>query len=436
MRQLLYDPAPTPEFVAQFGRRAITNLGGTVLDEGAFRVGMYDGFRFTGESKGGWGTDWHPEGGAVVEGRSIAVDRRIYVLLVLRGKFDDADTVEPFFNSFRILPAPEFALMRLWRNIQESFIRSLSLLVGLCLLALAIVPAFLFPADRQWIRDKLDELWIKADDHKRYASSRATIFIRESARLTARWFDRLLGVKLVSVRSVSIFAGYAVSSWVLELWWYGLPMRDVGVGLLALPLATALPFVRPKWAENSLLVLIWGTILWPSPLSPLTNLYAYLQSFAGVVFGIGFVAINRKVLRMVAVADRTWESLVVVALNLLFAIFLLGPVVGAIFLDTFPTSYGRQLRWVHALPQRLLEGAISASATCILDGLAASVIVVVMTAALFYRTLWPLLSRLTYFIPEFMKERAKLFALGLTLCILAIPGLGPALLTIKDFLIH
>ena len=90
-------------------------------------------------------------------------------------------------------------------------LRILRWVVGLVL----IYPVLLKEDDEKRVQSRAESLWIKLDDGREVALSRATAFLRVLASTTGAIFDRLFGKKLISVRGLCVSLCYSIASCLL-----------------------------------------------------------------------------------------------------------------------------------------------------------------------------------------------------------------------------
>src|SRR5579864_5361200 len=77
-------------------------------------------------------------------------------------------------------------------------LRILSFLAGIICVAIGFL---LYPGEEGAVQSALEDLWIKIHDRHTIVLSLHTAFMQVVARQTARYFDRLFGHKLFSIRS-------------------------------------------------------------------------------------------------------------------------------------------------------------------------------------------------------------------------------------------
>jgi hypothetical protein len=283
---------------------------------------------------------------------------------------------------------------------------------------------FLYEDEQGKVQNKLEEWWVRVRDTQTVALSRQASFMREVARMATVGFDRLFGERLFSLRSftvslccsgasiwlgVAVFADFGANAWLARLVciWLALLSTSVGVVLTPTPgarrsrirygvalLVGASPFVvifaaiadfhrlhtatLLKLVEDS--VLIWLPIL----------------SFC---CDIGFIALTRRLLRWVSAVNEFPKALAIVVFNLALASPLL--LIGA----------GVK----HPSPVRGMITVLLMSN--MIDGIVASVFVVLTAVMLTHRLLWPLIDRLLYALQGIgIARRRWLFgAIGVTL---------------------
>lgn len=208
-------------------------------------------------------------------------------------------------------------------------------------------------------------------------------------------------------------------------------VNDVGEFVIAASgtaqtlIATVTAFVSSVWIRTVLLALAWVALLYPSRfLHGELRLGGYFFLGGAVLFGIGFVTLNRKILQWMARSKTTWQAVLLSCVNLCAAVILAGPAIGATIIRTYPSGFAVQIRLAEAIPQWLLVPVIDSSFLNILTALAALAIFVMIALALIYRLFWPALSRLVYHLPEFAKElaekRTTRLAFGATLMSMAV----------------
>jgi hypothetical protein len=256
----LMGPTPTLDGLEGFVQDQARSVSGTVSSERPINIGGYDGVEyaalFTNPANGAF-----PNYEGEVEGRIIAIQRRVYMLAVFHSRLENGG---PFLSSFAPLASRESRVARCWRWLRiivSGIIRVFFLILGVCF----VLAFFLWDSEVDRLKDAFAALWVRVDDRKGRALSRNLFFLQGVSRLTAASFDRLLGPQTISLRSVTVFAAYTISSCALILWWYDYQPPWWGGLLLSIVLATASALVPSRGARSLLLILVWGALLFPSP---------------------------------------------------------------------------------------------------------------------------------------------------------------------------
>jgi hypothetical protein len=375
-------------------------------------------------------------GFAIMDGietiRIVALDRRVFLLGALGPEPYDPNVAARFLNSFSILPKPRRDILSLARRLMAAALVLVRVVILLLGMLLTLFPALMYEPEVTRLEDRMTGLWIKIDDRRKRTLSRSTIFLREASRLTGHRLDRLLGPRLISFRSVTLFAAYSIGSSTLLLWWYEFEPEWWGVWLISISLAALVPFVRKDRTANVFLVGIWVTLLYPSPfLRGELRLGGYFFIFVAVLLGICVAAFNRFILRRASSAASAWPVGMLMAANLLLFVLLIGPFLYSTIIRTYPSLFEPQITQVMRLPIWFLLSIVELSFLNLATALAVMAIFLTIAAALLHRLFWASWSRALYHLPDFVRK-PKLTLIVIGLCMMTIAAQSPDWLSLAS----
>jgi len=273
-------------------------------------------------------------------------------------------------------------------------------------------------------------LWVRVDDYQGKALSKQTIFLRELLSVLNRGFDRLLGNKLFSVRSIIVTFCYswasavflnvyaerfrtgarpanlvtALSEWII-------PTLFLTVGTLAATLNEK----RMKLLAITFFPILCGylssQLFHPEKMGYYDSPYFAIAAFVGCACDIVFVALNRSLFRFGA---RLSSGIPIV--GLLGANLLIGSLYAA------PYWYWWYIYTID--PPGFLFRVSSANLLAVCCALS---IVGVMLMALVHRVSWPVLSRPIYSIArrQLVQQPKLLISVAIVLLAWAIPAWKP-----------
>ena len=221
-------------------------------------------------------------------------------------------------------------------------------LFGLVVLFAAI---FLYEDEEKRIQNKLEEWWVALSDKGIKSRSLAAVFMQETAKLTGRGFDRLLGDRLISLRFIVSSICFSIASLFLfgfvaltfRLVPHPPPSTSARVALLWLVVFAAFGVV-PAVTKNKLVLGLWWFVILVNALQIMGFLVGFLPFVAkthglgvavrGVAFvslpfafslfcDLSFIVITRLTLRQIAKSDRVYHIVLGLLVNLLILVLLI-----------------------------------------------------------------------------------------------------------------
>jgi hypothetical protein len=316
------------------------------------------------------------------------------------------------------------------------------MLLGGGLLVYTVVT--MFPDEEGILQNRIENLWVAIDDKQKSAVGRATFLFNRIASYVTRIYNRILGVRLVSVQMVGVSSASSIAGFflfgaflLLGLLYLSLsrnvaaPPKFNGalllIGLLCLIIGSfvlifaILPSLVRNWFGRALslvplLLFLYGVVLGlmrgPAALraNPLTIL---IGLFLGVVSDITVLAAVRFSVRLIATSARLRE--------IIFAILVQ---VGAFLLiAVLPFELSTPLIEANkeSLGAKVLLSLIAFNLFTVLGVLG---FLLLLAIVLLHRVFWPLLGRLVYSVARFkpLQNNRKAFALIGIMC--GLYGLG------------
>lgn len=304
----------------------------------------------------------------------------------------------------------------------EYFFRALNV-VGLIFVYCAL---FLYEGREGQIQNKIEEWWVRVDDARIVAHSRATAFLRAVARLTVMGFNRVLGERLISLRFVGVSFCLSVAS-IFLMAFFGAVRTHRPAGGELFRSAFCITFALlpgldgRRWVRR-----LWGLSLLVVALSPATSgflLFTYLTRgayFAGrlvgyaalaflvsFIFDVSYVALTRWMLLKVSAGGRGYAVALLVAANFsILCLLLLGP----LFLGVWVSRY-----WPGGGATIALSFFLNA-----IDLFAGSAAFLLGLALLIHRFIWPLVERPLYALQRYgvIGNKKLLWGLGVALTLI------------------
>jgi hypothetical protein len=312
-------------------------------------------------------------------------------------------------------------------------VRPAEALLGVFCLVTAIV---LYPNEEGRIQSRLEDFWMRLDDYRHVALSRHVIFLRNVAAIESQWLDYLFGQRLFSLQS---FAGSASCSYAsvfitgafLRAVMYGFGERHPHYPVLiwlsglvpVVAWAMVARFSRPPiifivniligaFALLFLYFIVAGVRV---PISTAARMLVVLVVVCSFVSDFVFVAVTRRLLRLVERANNYIAIVVIVFVN--FAV--------AACLTAFPAWWGVRLSTEHGPHSKAAILLFLSSSLNSVDAIIASVFGLFALLLLVHRVVWPLLTRTLFRIQDIGTKgrRAMLFTVGTGLLTLAGFGL-------------
>jgi hypothetical protein len=307
----------------------------------------------------------------------------------------------------------------------------------ICGLYLLYVSLFTYEAGNG-LQNRLEEFWIRVDDRGTASIDRNTAFLRETAAMTRKSFDRLLGERLISFRAVGICAACSLASAIICVRCLGEPAPSLAfAGFLVLS-ATSIGAVKSRRATGFLVAVACIATIAPFAISVFTPIYTairFIELMVGALLDVIFVTINRRMLS--SVGRRGALAITgAIALNLLFALLLVGPVIAIELVRRFPSTLEAGFNALLCLPPGPVGFVGRVGLTNFFTALAAMSSVIVASVAIAHRLFWPAISRLTYSLAEMglLKDRRKVAAVGLGLISLGFVRMGPLIERMRGLL--
>jgi hypothetical protein len=293
---------------------------------------------------------------------------------------------------------------------------------------LIYIALFLHEDEEGKLQNRLEELWVRIDDLQEKALSKQTVFLQELLRLLNRAFDTLLGEKLFSLRSITVSFCYSwASAMFLENCSIRLRTGARGVSIIAdvldwlwpvllFALGTVAGALKGKLYTDFMMGL-WGFIagwfcwaLWPQSHRTylLGNAIFFGALLLGLICDIAFVALSRRVFRVVARLNKGTTIILVLLANVLVAILYAAPFYYWWFIYTI-------------VPPGFL---VTVSSTNLIAVCCALSIILVMLIALIHRLLWPVVSRPVYAMGrgQLVRQPKLLLSVAIVLLTWAIPA--------------
>jgi hypothetical protein len=316
------------------------------------------------------------------------------------------------------------------------------MLLGGGLLVYAVVT--MFPDEEGMLQNRVENLWVAIDDKQKSAVGRATVLFNRIASYVTRIYNRILGVRLVSVQMVGVSSASSIAGFFLlgalllfALLYLSLS-RNVAVtpkfnaallliGILCLVLGSfvlifaILPSLIRNWFGRALslvplLLFLYGSVgaITREPGALRANQQMVLIGlFLGIVSDITVLAAVRFSVRLIATSTRLRE--IVFAILVQVAAFLLIAVL-PLELSTPLIAANKE-----SLGAKVLLSLIAFNLFTVLGVLA---FLLLLAIVLLHRVFWPLLGRVVYSVARFkpLQNNRKTFALIGIMC--GLYGLG------------
>lgn len=343
------------------------------------------------------------------------------------------------------------------------------ILKSLCVVAgafLIIARLFIFERTQGAIQSKIEDLWVRIDDYEQLALFKHTGFMQTVARLLTKALDRLFGVRLISLRSLTIsicygFATFFIAVLILLRYstgaWDGDVSFFVFVYLLSGSIPLGLSFISDEqdrrvwfavWLTSCVAAALHNIIkpfydivqtIYDSPVRYLT--WFIVGIGASIVFALllytAFLVLMRLSLRTIATSTSWMKTSLVSLLNIapIFTFYALLKLLTYRFNNSVYLNSPREVMGEEGL--KALWASWSARVDMLVFLLLMMVflfdIVFLFTALLFgtlslllllHRLLWPVLSRLVYATQRFavIRRGNVLFYLGALLIALGLGG--------------
>jgi len=304
----------------------------------------------------------------------------------------------------------------------DYLLRPLNVL-GLVLLYSAV---FLYEDQEGRIQNRIVQWWVKVDDARITAHTRVSAFVEAVAGLTARGFDRILGERLVSFRFAGVSLCLSLASFFLvgSISALRLHRPDAGAAFFECVLFVFLSLM-PIFDDGHWIMKVWWLALLTALGKSVGFLlyvlyyvrgaviagralgYVLLALAMSLVSDICYVAITRWMLRRVAANGRFLGIVSMIAANLLILCLLL----------VVPIELGFKLfkYWQHGSTVIFFSLFLNA-----IDLVAGSAALIVGTALLTHRLLWPAMEKPLYALQryEVVRNKKLLWVVGLTLTFL------------------
>jgi hypothetical protein len=310
--------------------------------------------------------------------------------------------------------------LRLHWNVDYLF-RALNFL-GWLLMYCAV---FLYEDQEGRVQNKIVEWWVKVDDARIVAHSRAAAFLTAVARLTARGFDRVLGERLISLRFAGVSLCLSIASVSLITAFGTIRLHQSPRGPLFLSACLVAAALVPAFGESRWVLRLWGLLLFVAVLRPFGYLLFILYSVRGIAFAgrtlgyvalplavsfacdVSYVSLTRWMLRKVSSGSRVYEVVLLAAVNLLilYLIFL-----GPIQLGAKVSQY-----WQGGGAAIMLSFCLNA-----IDFFAGSAALLLAVSLLIHRLFWPVVEKPLYALQRYgvISNKKLLWGAGLALAFL------------------
>lgn len=313
--------------------------------------------------------------------------------------------------------------------------RLLGLIAGLVLIYVAI---FLYEDEAGKIQNVLENMWLKIEERRSVAMSRQLAFVRISSGLAENAFDRVLGRKPISKRSIGVSASLSIASIYLlvlvapGIFPFGYVLNDRTRMFFLISLFVYLILaVLPTWIHRHSVITAW---FWAVLLSavvkapiayrvaglPLSEVFSTKLLSRNVLFTLGisvgivcdllFLAFSRRMLRWNSGALSFSILCLAALLNFVFAfVILFAPAWSHIGLEA---SRERGGSWF--LLGRVIWYAVTSNLFIAIVAL--GFFTLGLTVVL-HRALWPVLERPIYALQRLgIAKRSKLLgSLGVAL---------------------
>lgn len=283
---------------------------------------------------------------------------------------------------------------------------------------------FLYEDQEGQVQNRIVQWWIKVDDARIVAHSRAAAFLQRVARVTVRGFDRVLGERLLSLRFAGVSLCFSIASGFLIVTFGSIRAHQSARGPFLLFVFFCAFALVPSLDFGRWVLRLWGLVLLML-LRPIGYLLFILYSVRGAMlagralaylalaFGVSlvcdvcYVGLTRWMLRKISAKARVYEVVLLVAINLLLLSVVL---VAPIWLGIRLFHYWQQ-------------GAIVIFLSFILnaiDILAGSAAFALGLTLLVHRLLWHLLEKPLYALQRYrvISNKKLLWGVGLALAFL------------------
>jgi hypothetical protein len=314
-----------------------------------------------------------------------------------------------------------FTISSLWQ-------RAATTLLYACGILLVWMAVFLYENDLGELINVLDLASSRVDRIGVSRLSWQARFVQEVARLCANVLDRLLGTKLVSLRSIGVtnclstasvcvvFAFMSWTDWPFVIGALGMAILFTALGITPVFVLMSAPTTKVWFTLTFSTALVWGYFgfiaadrFWGAPAIYLSEVLVTVPfSSACDIF---FVSFTRWTLRWILNRKDFGSMLLVLVLNFSM-VFLL--VFAPLILWDSSVADNYNVNWT-----LLLLGS-----TNIIDGFTSGLIVFFALAMLLHRLFWPFLSRTVFGLKNLgiLKWRKLLGAVGIALIASATPA--------------
>jgi hypothetical protein len=302
----------------------------------------------------------------------------------------------------------------------------------------------MFPDEEGILQNRIENLWVAIDDKQKSAVGRATVLFNRIASYVTRIYNRILGVRLVSVQMVGVSSASSIAGFflfgailLLGLLYLSLsrnatvtPKFNVAllvIGLLCLVLGSfvlifaILPSLIRNWLGRTLSLLpllffLYGSylVITRQPEASRTNQITLLVGLLlGIVSDFTVLAAVRFSVRLIATSARLRE--IVFAFLVQVGAFLL--------IAVLPFELSTPLIEANkdSLGAKVLLSLIGFNLFTVLGVLG---FLLLLAIVLLHRVFWPLLGRVVYSVARFkpLQNNRKTFALIGLMC--GLYGLG------------
>ncbi len=334
--------------------------------------------------------------------------------------------------------------------------RPIEVLLGAFCVLTAIV---LYPNEEGKIQSKFEDFWIRVDDYQHLALSKHAAFMTQVAKLETRFLDRMFGHKLISSRAFGVSFSCslaAVSIFIIVSTHQTDQNSSVKFAssclIASIVLGGACIFLRRLLVLTPLLAIALLLVV--------SSLIEYRRgsmasvgvlAFAVVVLGgfvcdIAFLLLTRRLTRLAGEMTSSLRVILVVAINLFLAIFLISPYLAVerpfIGWPTIPESVSQtpdsdnspnsELEYPVRSGDGFLDNSLLflISLTNMFDAALALLFVLLALLLLVHRLFWPLLTRTLFRMTDIGTKgrRAILTTVGFALIAAGISGKVPELL--------